>query len=66
VLVGSFDELAVDEHRAGTYQRDQMRAFTARHRVCADSISLNAIATHAIATRYGGDNPTRAPNGGRR
>jgi hypothetical protein len=46
-LVGSFDELAVLECRAGRDQRDEWGALTARHRVCADSMSLNAIAIPA-------------------
>jgi hypothetical protein len=47
VLTGSFDEFAVDESRSGTDQGDKVGAFTARQRSCADSMSLNAIASPA-------------------
>jgi hypothetical protein len=43
-LVGAFDEFAVLECCAVTYQRDQCGAFTARQRDCAASISLYAMA----------------------
>ena len=37
-LVGSFDEVAVDEDGAGTHERDQMWPFTARQRSWAASM----------------------------
>ena len=46
-FVGSFDELAGLERRAGADERDQVRALTARQRSWAASMSLNAIASPA-------------------
>ena len=53
MVVGPFDELAVDERRAGADERDQVRAvaearLTARQRSWAASMSLNAIASPAV------------------
>ena len=47
VVVGSFDELAVDECGAGADERDQMRGVDPRQRAWAASMSLNAIASPA-------------------
>ena len=47
VLAGSFDEFAVDEGRSGADQGDEVGALTARQRSCADSMSLNAMASPA-------------------
>lgn len=50
VLFRSFDELAAGERSPGSDQGDQfgcvdrpLPELTARHRICADSISLNTI-----------------------
>jgi hypothetical protein len=44
LVLGSFDELAVDEGRPGADERDQVGALTMRQRRWADSMSLKAMA----------------------
>jgi hypothetical protein len=39
LVVGSFDELAVDEEGAGAYEGDQVGCVAVRHRVCAASMA---------------------------
>ena len=47
LVVGAFDKLAVDERAPARTRATKWGALTIRHRVWADSISLNAIATPA-------------------
>jgi hypothetical protein len=46
-FVGSFDELAVDEHGAGTHERNQVGRVDRPPAVLGASMSLNAIANPA-------------------
>lgn len=46
-IIRSVDEFPVLEAGAGADEGEQVGAFTARRRVWADSVSLNAIATPA-------------------
>ena len=47
LVLGSFDELAVDEGRPGADERDQVRGVDHAQRRWADSMSLNAMARPA-------------------
>jgi hypothetical protein len=47
VVVGSFDQFAVDKRAPARTSATRCGAFTARQRSCADSMSLNAIASPA-------------------
>ena len=62
LVVGSFNELAVDEGAAGADERDQVGPLTARQRSWAASISLNAIDSPAAREpgRVGAENRVRA------
>jgi hypothetical protein len=44
LIIRLLGELAAGEGRSGADQGDQVGAFTARQRCCADSMSLNAMA----------------------
>ena len=51
VFTGSFDEFPVNEYRADTDQRDEVGCVHGTPPVCADSMSLNAIARPAPGSR---------------